>query len=358
MSGRGVAALSSVLRGALAALAMLTCAATAHADPVGGAARALQMQTAFNPALPGAGEGVRVLVRNLKEMSGGLIAVKILEPGRIVPTPDMLDAVVARDLESAFTWSGYAVAKAPVFHLFATLPFGPGPEDLVSWVQEGEGGRIHREAYAKLGVAAVPCGVQGMEGGGWFRGAIESVADLKDRKLRFTGLAAESLARLGAQPADVKPGEFFFKLQQGAIDGGEMSTPAMDVALGFEKLGLPYRMPGWHQPSALIDFFMRRDRWEALSAAQRRQIETACRANVAWTLARSPVLQAHALERLAGAGIAIKTWSPALLEAFRRESGVVIRELAQRDPDFAHGLASQRAFVERNAAWRSIQRLP
>ena len=39
----------------------------------------------------------------------------------------MLDAVIAGDLEAAFTWTGYAAAKAPVFSLFATVPFGPGP---------------------------------------------------------------------------------------------------------------------------------------------------------------------------------------------------------------------------------------
>ena len=27
---------------------------------------------------------------------------------------------------------------------------------------------------------------------------------------------------------------------------------------GFDKLGLPYYMPGWQQPSAVLDFLMRR----------------------------------------------------------------------------------------------------
>ena len=66
--------------------------------------RLIAMQTAFNPALPGSGEGVRVFTRTVKHMSGGALAIMIIEPGRLAPTADMLDAVVAGDLEAAFTW--------------------------------------------------------------------------------------------------------------------------------------------------------------------------------------------------------------------------------------------------------------
>jgi TRAP-type mannitol/chloroaromatic compound transport system substrate-binding protein len=145
------------------------------------------MQTAFNPALPGSGEGVRIFTRTVKHMSGGALAIKILEPGRVAPTADMLDAVIAGDLEAAFTWSGYSAAKAPVFGVFATVPFGPGPEDMTSWMLEGDGSRIHRDAYDKLGVTGIPCGIQGAKGGGWFRGDLNTVADFKGQRLRFDG---------------------------------------------------------------------------------------------------------------------------------------------------------------------------
>ena len=93
--------------------------------------KVLQMQTAFNPNLPGAGEGVRTFTKSIKHMSGGSLVIKMVEPGRVVPTPDMLDAVISGDLEAAFTWSGYAASKAAVFQLFGTVPFGPGPLPIV-----------------------------------------------------------------------------------------------------------------------------------------------------------------------------------------------------------------------------------
>lgn len=318
----------------------------------------IKMQTAFNPALPGSGEGVRVFTRTVKHMSGGALVIKIVEPGRITPTADMIDAIQNGDLEAAFTWSGYAAAKAPVFNVFATVPFGPGPEDMTSWMLEGDGSRIHRQAYEKLGITGVPCGIQGPKGGGWFRGDINGVADFKGLRLRYGKIAAEVIARMGATAVPLPPGEFFYKLQQGNVDGGEMSTPAMDAALGFDKLGLPYYMPGWQQPSAVLDFLMRKDKWLALPAALRVQIETACQANIAWMLGRSPNVQAVAMEKLKSSGVTIREWSPEVLDAFRKNTEIVLKEQAERDPDFAAALANQQAFVQQSASWRLMSRLP
>jgi TRAP-type mannitol/chloroaromatic compound transport system substrate-binding protein len=328
----------------------------AEAGPVPG--RLLHMQTAFNPALPGSGEAVRIFTRTVKHMSGGALAIKIIEPGRMTPTADMLDAVLSGDLEAAFTWSGYSAAKASVFGVFATVPFGPGPEDMTSWLLEGEGSRIHHDAYDKLGVAGIPCGLQGPKGGGWFRGDLNAVSDLKGQRLRFGRFSGEVVARLGATLVPLPPGEFFYQLQQGKVDGGEMSTPAIDAALGFDKLGLPYYMPGWQQPSAVLDFLMRKDKWETLPAALRSQIETACRANIAWMLSRSPHMQGLAIEKLRASGVTIRQWSSELMAAFRAKSEIVLKEQSDHDPDFAAALANQRSFIGQSISWRTLSRLP
>lgn len=322
------------------------------------ATRVIQMQTAFSPVLPGSGEGVRVFTRSVKHMSAGAVAIKILEPGRVAPTAEMLDAIIAGDLEAAFTWSGYAASKTPVFNIFATVPFGLGPEEMASWMLEGDGSRIHRDAYDKLGVTGIPCGIQGPKGGGWFRGEVNSVADFKGLRLRYGKLAAEVISRLGTVVVPLPPGEFFYKLQQGNLDGGEMSTPAMDAALGFDKLGLPYYLPGWQQPSAVLDFLMRKDKWAALPASLRAQIQTACQANIAWMLSRSPNVQGMALEKLKASGVEIREWSSDVLAAFRKNSEIVVKDLAERDADFAAALANQKAFIAQGAHWRALSRLP
>ena len=336
-------------------------AAPARADdvkPAVSGGRVLQMQTAFNPNLPGAGEGVRVFAKTLKHISDGALAVKIIEPGRVAPTKDMLDAIVSGDLEAAFTWSGYAAAKASVLALFATVPFGPDPEQMTTWILEGDGGRLHHYAYDKLGVAGIPCGMQGPKGGGWFRGDLDTVQDFKGERLRYGHIARSVVERMGATVVPMPAGDFFYQLQQGHVDGGEMSTPAMDAALGFDKLGLPYYLPGWQQPSAVLDFLMRKDKWEALPKAQRAQIETACRANITWMLSRSAHTQALALEKLRASGVTIKQWSPELLDAFRKNTEIVLKEKAAADPEFAAAWENQKKFVARGTDWRNLSRLP
>jgi len=327
-------------------------------SPDVGPAVTLHMQTAFNPQLPGAGEAVRTFTKTLKHMSAGALNLKIIEPGRIAPTRDMLDAIVNGDLEAAFTWSGYAAQKSPVLSLFASEPFGPNPEEMTSWILEGDGGKLHHDAYDRLGVAGIPCGVQGGKGGGWFRGDLNTPDDLKGMRLRFGRIAGPVIEKTGATLVPLPAGEFFYHLQQGKVDGGEMSTPAMDAALGFDKLGLPYYMPGWQQPSAVLDFLMRKDKWLELPAALRAQIETACRANIAWTLGRAPHLQAIALEKLKESGVVIKQWSPALLDAFRTNAMIVLQERADHDPDFAAAWANQKAFIKQGLTWRTMSRLP
>ena len=134
--------------------------------------------------------------------------------------------------------------------------------------------------------------LRGAKGGGWFRGDLNTLDDLKGMRLRYGRLSGPVMEKAGASLVPLAAGEFFYHLQQGKVDGGEMSTPAMDAALGFDKLGLPYYMPGWQQPSSVLDFLMRKDKWKDLPAVMRAQIETACRANIAWTLSRAPHVQA------------------------------------------------------------------
>ena len=326
--------------------------------PIGDPGIVLHMQTAFNPNLPGAGEAVRTFSKTLENTAGGALDLKIVEPGRIAPTHDMLDAIISGDLEAAFTWAGYSAEKAPVFGLFGTVPFGPSAEEMTSWLLDGDGGKIHRAAYEKLGVAGIPCGVQGAKGGGWFRGEFNTVENFKGARLRYGRLSGDVVARMGATLVPLPAGDFFYQLQQGKVDGGEMSTPAIDAALGFDKLDLPYYMPGWQQPSSVLDFLMRQDKWEQIPPPLRAQIETACRANIAWTLSRAPHIQALALEKLKAAGVVIKQWSPELMKAFRDNTEIVLKERADNDADFAAAWANQNAFISQGRTWRTMSRLP
>lgn len=344
-------------RASLLLFALLSLASPpASAQQSPGEGLRLRMQTAFNPGLSVLGEGARHFVDSVKAASNGALSVKIVEAGGRVPTTDLLEAVVGGELDAAFTWTGHAANKLSALNLFASVPFGPSVEEYVGWMVDGGGAALHRELYERLGVHAMMCGIMGPEAGGWFRSEITSVADLKGLRVRFTGLAAEVLQRFGAEIVNVQAGEVFYKLQQGKLDGAEFSMPSVDRALGLEKLGMLYYFPGWHQPASLIDFYMRKDKWEALSRAQRAQIEMACQSTVLFTMARAPAEQAQALAYFRKQGISLRFWAPSTLESFRETSADVMREHAEKDSDFRRVWEQMRQYLDGPRAWQRLSR--
>lgn len=344
-------------RASLLILALLSLASPqASAQQSPGEGLRLRMQTAFNPGLSVLGEGARHFVDSVKAASNGALSVKIVEAGGRVPTADLLEAVVGGELDAAFTWTGHAATKLSALNLFASVPFGPSVEEYVGWMVDGGGAALHGELYERLGVHALMCGIMGPEAGGWFRSEVTSVADLKGLRVRFTGLAAEVLQRFGAEIITVQAGEVFHKLQQGKLDGAEFSMPSVDRALGLEKLGMLYYFPGWHQPASLIDFYMRKDKWEALSRAQRAQIEMACQSTVLFTMARAPAEQAKALAYFRKQGISLRFWAPSTLESFRETSADVMREHAEKDSDFRRVWEHMRQYLDGPRAWQRLSR--
>ena len=75
-------------------------------------------------------------------------------------------------------------------------------------------------------------------------------------------------------------------------------------------------------------------------------------------LSRSPNVQGLALEKLRAAGVVIKQWSPELITAFRINANIVLKEQAERDPDFGAALANLRGFLVQGSTWRTFSRLP
>ena len=65
-----------------------------------------------------------------------------------------------------------------------------------------------------------------------------------------------------------------------------------------------------------------------------------------------------ALEKLRASGVVIRQWSPAILQAFRSNADIVLKERAEVDAEFAAAWANQKKFVAQGLDWRSMSRLP
>src|SRR5688500_19054857 len=291
-----------------------------------------QMGWAFPSSTGLLGPTQTKLVEMLRTVSGGSIDVKGFEPGALVPANQYLDAVGNGSLDMAWTVSGFWTGKDIAFAMYASVPFGPGVGEYLAWMKQGGGEKLMKELHAKYNVEVLTCGVISPEASGWFRKEIKTVDDLKGLKMRFFGLGANVMQKLGVATQLLQAGEIFQALQLGTIDATEFSMPAMDLSLGFYQVAKFYYFPGWHQQSTMGDMIWNKAKWDSLSETQKFQVETACNAAVLNGFALSEYAQFAAMQEIEKKGVKLMTWDDKFLKTFEKAWEEVAVEQAAKSP--------------------------
>jgi TRAP-type mannitol/chloroaromatic compound transport system substrate-binding protein len=235
-----------------------------------------KMASAFASGLDVVGESGPIFSENLRKMSGGQLDVKFFEPGALVPPFEIFDAVSKGSIESGWTTPGFHVGRIAAAPWFTTVPFGPQAGEYLAWLKYGGGHQIKDEIYARSGVKGISCIMITPEASGWFRKEIKTVDDLKGLKMRFFGLGARVMQKLGVNTQLIPPGDIFPALERGLIDATELAFPSIDIKQGFHTVAKHYYFPGWHQQSSVGEFLVNIKKWNELSEAHRKMIEVAC----------------------------------------------------------------------------------
>lgn len=331
---------------------LLAAAATAT---VGDAALAksvkLEIQSAWPLTMPASGRDAAHFADELKGISEGSVDVKLYSAGKLVPSLQIFDAVQNGSLDAGYTSPLYVAGRFPAVQLFGGVPFGPGPLEYLGWIYNGGGLAIWREIYAKQGVVPVPCGLMDAEAGGWYKAEITGPESIAGKKFRFAGLAGEVMKKLGASVVLLGAGDIYPNLERGVIDGTELSMPAIDKSMGFEKVAKNYYLPGWHQPAAINELIINKAKWDQMSDAQHAAIETACRETMLWGVTSTMVENAEAVESFKAAGVAIRRFPPDLLAKFETATGEVMAEQSAKDADFKRTWDSLVAYRAKAGAW-------
>ncbi|HCO92288.1 MAG TPA: C4-dicarboxylate ABC transporter, partial [Alphaproteobacteria bacterium] len=238
--------------------------------------------------------------------------------------------------------------------LFASVPFGPGAGEYLAWYYFGGGRQMFEEIYARHNIHGLVCGMIAPEASGWFREEIRSIEDLRGKKMRFFGLGAQVLEKLGVSTQLLASGDIFPALELGTIDATEFSMPAIDLDLGFHQAAKHYYFPGWHQQSTFFELMINKQAWEALDDTQRAQIETVCGDSVREGLAEGEYIQFAALQSLREKGVQIHRWPPEILTALSNAWDEVAAEQSAADPDFKRVWESLQAFRANYKEWRAL----
>ncbi|TBW56026.1 TRAP transporter substrate-binding protein [Marinobacter halodurans] len=317
-----------------------------------------KMQAAYGSNLPALGDTIPGVLDDLREATDNRIIIKHFEPNKLVPTLNITDAVRTGKLEAGYTWIGYDQGKIPSSTLFSAVPFGMEPWEYMAWWYDGDGQKLAEEIYEKNNVHPVLCGLTGPETGGWFNKEIKSLDDIDGLKIRYAGIGGRILQELGASVTVLPGGEIFQALEKGAIDASEFSLPTVDQKLGFYEVAKYNYFPGWHQPFAAFHLIVNKDKWDAISDADKTMINLACQASVTRNLASAEAYQGKAIEFMKSKGAETRELPEPVLRELQEVTKKVLKKEADQDEDFARVLKSQQAFQAQYQEWQDLGYLP
>ena len=210
--------------------------------------RELKMVTTWPKDFPGLGTMAERTAQFITEMSGGALRVKVYAAGELVSAFESFDAVSTGAADLYHGAEYYWVGKAKAYPFFTAVPFGMTAVEIMAWTEFGGGHELWDELAAQFNIKPFIAGNTGHQMGGWYKEPINSLEDLRGRKIRMPGLGGEVLRRVGASAVAISGGEIYQALQSGAIDGTEWVGPWNDLAFGFYREAKYYYWPGFHEP--------------------------------------------------------------------------------------------------------------
>ncbi|MCB1786974.1 MAG: TRAP transporter substrate-binding protein [Chromatiaceae bacterium] len=348
-----------VLASALILLALTACEKAEQASvaqvPTEQPRFTLRLAETWGPNYPILGDTTRNLAALVDKMSGGRLQIEIDSSNKHKAPFGILELVKAGQYDMGHSASYYFKGLDPNTLYFTNMPFSMTAPEQLAWFYHGGGLELMQKVYARHGVLAFPGGNTGAQMGGWFRKEIRSVEDLQGLKMRIPGFAGEVLAKLGAKPTNIQPGELYTALERNTIDALEWVGPALDLRMGFEKIA-PYYYTGWHEPSAELVFLINQKAWDRLPGDLQEILRVAIRSAAFEMYAQSyhenavswaTIQQEHP-------EVQVKTFPREVLAAMRAANDGLLAEFAAADPLAKEIIDSQAAYLRKARAWTAI----
>jgi TRAP-type mannitol/chloroaromatic compound transport system substrate-binding protein len=174
--------------------------------------------------------------------------------------------------------------------------------------------------------------------------------------MRFFGLGAQVMQKLGVSTQLLAGGDIFPALERGVIDATEFSMPAMDIKLGFHQVAKFNYFPGWHQQVSVSELLMPKKSFNSLPKAYKRILEVAAGYQVHYTYAETEATQFGVMaEMRTKHKVQIKRWSDKDLAVFEKAWLEVLKEESAKDPLFKKIADDFLAFRAQYAIWGDSQ---
>lgn len=307
------------------------------------------------PNFPIFGDASKRLVENVEKMSNGRLIITIDSKNKHKAALGIFDFVKSGQYQMGHSASYYWKGKDINTLFFTTMPLGMITAEQYAWYYYGGGKELAEKVYKEHGIRQYPGGNTGNQMGGWFKKEINSIEDLQGLKMRIPGFAGEVLAKLGAKPTNIPPGELYTALERNIIDALEWVGPSLDLNMGFHKIA-PYYYTGWHEPATELQFMVNQKAFEELPKDLQAILEVAIRDAAIQTTNQSYHESAVNWSTIQTdyPNVEVKSFPAPVMEALKQANAELLAEMEAKGGLTAEILKSQRDYLKKSRAWTEI----
>lgn len=214
----------------------------------------------------------KLFADQVRKRTNGQIDITVYGAGDLVPVAGLLEAVSKGVVDAQWNCSIYNRGAFPESEAEQCLPFG-SPNGFVVWDLWYNRGMLdlYRQIYARDFNAYYLCD---LDSGGYAfvsKKPIRTVADLKGKTVRVSGLHLDMLTELGAKGVWMSVGELYTALATGTLDSCIISIGAQMSAKHYEVA--PYIILPPINKVIGCNFAINMDRWKELSPELKNIVE-------------------------------------------------------------------------------------
>ncbi len=347
--------ISRTVKKALVTMGVIAMAATSASSLAADKVYRLKLAETWGPNFPIFGDATKNMAAMAEKMSNGRLQIRIDSANKHKAPLGVFDMVKAGQYDMGHSASYYWKGKVPNTLFFTTMPFGMVASEQYAWFYHGGGMELMEEVYSPHNLLSFPGGNTGVQMGGWFQKEINSVADLDGLKMRIPGFAGEVLAKLGASPTNIAPGELYTALERRTIDALEWVGPGLDLRMGFHKIA-PYYYTGWHEPATELQFLVNKRTWKRLPEDLQEILRVAMRTAAYDMYVHNAHASAEnwATMKQEYPNIQVKNFPAEVMDAVKKANDQLLEEHASKDEQAKKILASQKEYMGKIRQWTQI----
>ena len=307
----------------------------------------------WGPNFPIFGDTTKNMVKMVKEMSNGRLDIRIDSSNKHKSAFGIFDFVKSGQYQMGHSASYYWKGKDFNTMFFTTVPFGMIAPEQHAWFYYGGGMELMKKVYDQYGILSFPGGNTGNQMGGWFKKEIKTVEDLKGLKMRIPGFAGEVLAKLGAKPTNIPPGELYTALERNTIDALEWVGPSLDLRMGFHKIA-PYYYTGWHEPGTELQFMVNEKAYNSLPKDLQKILTVAMKTAAYDMYSQSMHASGENLATMKKEYPNMLSFPKSVMNKIKSTNDELLLEFAAKDPLTAEIMNSMNEYKDKIRAWTNL----